>query len=91
MRRLPMHMADWAKKLDAFLTLNVLTHAGPISHEMALSKAERDTTSLSRSTPARRGRWMETLMRPPRPFIPGPQLAPGEPKSERATPLPTRS
>ena len=43
MRRVAMHMADWIKKLDAFLTLNerdILTHAGRISHEMAQSKAE---------------------------------------------------
>lgn len=45
MRRVPMHMADWVKKLDGFLTLNdrrILTHAGRISHEMALSKAEAE-------------------------------------------------
>ena len=38
MRRVAMHMADWIKKLDAFLTLNerdILTHAGRISHEIA--------------------------------------------------------
>lgn len=43
MRRVPMHMADWIKKLDAFLTLNdryILTNAGRISHEMAQIKAE---------------------------------------------------
>lgn len=43
MRRVPMHMADWAKKLDGFLTLNerdILPHAGRISHEMAQAKAE---------------------------------------------------
>ena len=43
MRRVAMHMADWIKKLDAFLTLNerdILTHAGRISHEMAQVKAE---------------------------------------------------
>ncbi len=43
MRRIPMHMADWANKLDGFLTLNdrdILTHAGRISHEMAQAKAE---------------------------------------------------
>ena len=43
MRRVPMHMVDWIKKLDAFLTLNdrdILTHAGRISHEMAQTKAE---------------------------------------------------
>ena len=43
MRRVPMHMADWVKKLDGFLSLNereILTHAGSISHEMAVEKAE---------------------------------------------------
>jgi hypothetical protein len=43
MRRVPMHMIDWIKKLDAFLTLNerdILTHAGRISHETAQAKAE---------------------------------------------------
>ena len=42
-RHVPMHMADWITKLDAFLTLNerdILTHAGRISHEMAQGKAE---------------------------------------------------
>ena len=45
MRRVPMHMADWIKKLDAFLTLNerdILTHAGRVSHEMAQVKAEAE-------------------------------------------------
>ena len=45
MRRVPMHMADWIKKLDAFLTLNerdILTHAGKVSHEKALAKAEAE-------------------------------------------------
>ena len=43
MRRVPMHMVDWIKKLDGFLTLNergILTHAGRISHDMAQVKAE---------------------------------------------------
>jgi hypothetical protein len=43
MRRVPMHMVDWIKKLDGFLTLNergILTHAGRISHEVAQVKAE---------------------------------------------------
>ncbi|HEV7487241.1 MAG TPA: virulence RhuM family protein [Thermoanaerobaculia bacterium] len=42
MRRVPMHMSDWIKKLDGFLTLNerdILTHAGRISHDEALHKA----------------------------------------------------
>jgi hypothetical protein len=45
MRRIPMHMADWIKKLDAFLTVNerdILTHAGRISHEMAKQMAEAE-------------------------------------------------
>lgn len=44
MRRIPMSMADWVKKLDGFLTLNdreILTHAGKISHDMAKLHAEQ--------------------------------------------------
>ncbi len=43
MRRVPMHMNDWIKKLDGFLTINdrdILNHAGKISHEMAKQLAE---------------------------------------------------
>jgi len=45
MRRVAMHMADWIEKLNGFLTLNdrdILTHAGRISHEMALAKADME-------------------------------------------------
>jgi hypothetical protein len=45
LRRIPMHMADWVEKLDGFLKLNerdILTHAGKISHESALAKAEAE-------------------------------------------------
>ena len=45
MRRIPMHMADWIKKLDAFLSVNereILTHAGRISHELAKKSAEAE-------------------------------------------------
>jgi hypothetical protein len=45
MRRMPMHMRDWIKKLDAFLNLNeraILTHAGQISHEIAIERAESE-------------------------------------------------
>ncbi|RZB35538.1 MAG: hypothetical protein SRB2_03068 [Desulfobacteraceae bacterium Eth-SRB2] len=45
MRRIPMHMANWIKKLDAFLTLNereILIHAGRISHQMAKESAEAE-------------------------------------------------
>jgi hypothetical protein len=43
MRRVPMYMADWIRKLDAFLTVNerdILLHAGTISHEIAKERAE---------------------------------------------------
>ncbi len=42
MQRIPMHMQDWVKKLDGFLTLNdrnILDHAGKVSHEMAMQLA----------------------------------------------------
>lgn len=43
MRRIPMYMNDWIEKLHGFLSLNdrnILIHAGTISHELALEKAE---------------------------------------------------
>ena len=55
MRRIPMHMADWVKKLDAFLTLNerdILSHAGRISHEMAEAKAELEYDKFKAFTSA---------------------------------------
>jgi hypothetical protein len=51
MRRIPMHMVDWIKKLDAFLTLNerdILGHAGTISHEMAKELAEAEYEKFNR-------------------------------------------
>jgi len=45
MRRIPMYMKDWIKKLDAFLNINdrdILNHAGKISHEMAKQLAESE-------------------------------------------------
>ena len=45
MRRVPMHMRDWITKLHGFLTINdrnILTHAGKISHEMAMELAETE-------------------------------------------------
>ena len=41
-QRTPMYMKDWIARLDAILQLNgreLLTHAGKISHEMALQKS----------------------------------------------------
>jgi hypothetical protein len=45
MRRIPMYMSDWIKKLDSFMTLNdrdILSHAGKISHEIAKQLAENE-------------------------------------------------
>lgn len=44
-RQIPMKMADWVDKLDAFLKFNeydVLTDAGKIRHEVAKSLAEKE-------------------------------------------------
>jgi hypothetical protein len=45
MQRIPMTMKDWIEKLNGFLVLNdrdILEHAGKISHELAIEKAERE-------------------------------------------------
>jgi hypothetical protein len=45
MRQIPMKMADWVQKLDAFLQFNeykVLTDAGNVSHEVAIHLAESE-------------------------------------------------
>ena len=44
-QRRPMYMADWIQRLDNILQLNgreLLTHAGTISHEMALKKSSEE-------------------------------------------------
>ncbi|WP_332456293.1 virulence RhuM family protein [Petrimonas sp.] len=41
-QQIPMYMKDWIERLDAILQLNgreLLTHAGKISHQMALEKS----------------------------------------------------
>jgi hypothetical protein len=41
----PMYMKDWIERLDTILQLNgreLLTHAGKISHQMALKKSEEE-------------------------------------------------
>jgi len=41
----PMYMADWIQRLDSILQLNgreLLTHAGKISHRMALNKSSKE-------------------------------------------------
>ncbi len=45
MRRIPMYMKDWIEKLHGFLQLNdrnILDHAGKISHQLAVEKAESE-------------------------------------------------
>lgn len=45
MNRTPMYMKDWVERLDGFLTMtgkNILTHAGSISHDMAIEKAHTE-------------------------------------------------
>ncbi|MGA9047315.1 virulence RhuM family protein [Sulfuricurvum sp.] len=42
MQQQPMHMRDWIQRLDVIISLNgreLLTHAGKISHQMALEKS----------------------------------------------------
>jgi hypothetical protein len=44
-RQIPMKMADWIAKLDAFLTFNdyeILTDAGKVSHAVAKALAEKE-------------------------------------------------
>ena len=43
--RKPMYMRDWADRLDEFLKMTgreILSHAGTISHEDALAKAQAE-------------------------------------------------
>jgi len=44
-RQIPMNMADWIQKLDAFLQFNeyeILKDAGKISHDVAINLAEKE-------------------------------------------------
>ena len=48
-RQIPMRMADWAAKLDAFLTFNeyeILKDAGKVSHAVAKALAEKEYKSF---------------------------------------------
>lgn len=60
LRRIPMSMVDWLKKLDGFLTLNdreILMHAGKISHDMAKLHAEQQYDQFHQQ-------WLETMPSP---------------------------
>ncbi|MEP7012315.1 MAG: virulence RhuM family protein [Acidobacteriota bacterium] len=51
LRRIPMRMGDWVTKLDGFLRLNereVLTHAGRIPHDKAVSHATEEYEAFHR-------------------------------------------
>jgi len=51
MRRIPMYMKGWISKLDSFLRLNereILTHAGKISHQLAMEAAEKEYEKYSK-------------------------------------------
>lgn len=55
MNRRPMHMADWIAKLDDFLRLSdreILKHAGKISRDMAVAKAEAQYDMFSKQRAA---------------------------------------
>ena len=46
----PMYMADWIRKLDDFLRLSdrdILTHAGKVSHDDAVAKAQLEYERFS--------------------------------------------
>jgi hypothetical protein len=48
----PMYMSDWSSKLDDFLKLSgreLLTHAGKITHEQSLTKAQIEYEKLRNS------------------------------------------
>lgn len=52
MNRRPMYMADWLTKLDDFLKLSereILRHAGKVSHDDAVAKAELEYDRFERS------------------------------------------
>jgi hypothetical protein len=51
--RQPMTMRDWAKELDNFLRMtrkDILTHAGKVSAEVALAKAQQAYAQYQQQT-----------------------------------------
>ena len=48
-QQVPMYMKDWISRLDGILQLNgreLLTHAGSISHQMAMEKSEQELSKF---------------------------------------------
>ena len=82
LERRPMTMRDWIAKLDDFLNASgreLLTHAGRISHEQALQKAEREYEKFRRrelAAPSQVEKDFEQAIRQPPP--------PPKPKQKRA-------
>jgi len=59
MRRIPMTMQNWIEKLNGFLQLNdrnILTHAGKISHELAVAHAEDEYEKFNKKRIAEKDR-----------------------------------
>lgn len=52
-RRKPMYMADWISKLDEFMIISereILSHAGQVSHEIAMLKANEEFDKFTERT-----------------------------------------
>lgn len=52
-RRKPMYMDDWISKLDEFMKISereILTHAGKVSHEIAMLKANEEFEKFTKNT-----------------------------------------
>lgn len=78
MRRIPMRMADWVAKLDGFLQLNdreILSHAGKISHDLAVAHAEAQYDAFHRqrleAEASRQDDFERALKQLPKPKAPG--------------------
>lgn len=53
MNQTPMYMTDWIERLDDFLKMtgkDILTHAGKISHEKAMEKANKEYLAYKEQT-----------------------------------------
>ncbi len=53
-RQIPMKMADWVTRLDAFLQFNeynILKDAGKVSHDVAMKLAEKEYSKFTSKNP----------------------------------------
>lgn len=89
-RHVPMHMADWVKKLDAFLAFNernILRHAGKVSAKMAEEHAAREFEKFDRARLEREAKEptsdFDTFVERTKKLNPGERTRPGKrPKKE---------